>query len=145
MAITGCHYIGINQAHSLFVGRYTHYMQGSIPTQYAGLINPLAASTENLAEGKKLYQAQCQLCHGASGTGDGPVGKQLSPSPANLTLTRELPVATDAFFFWTLSEGGEPFGTAMPAFSERLSDKQKWQITLYINSGFAFAQDLSTL
>ena len=71
-----------------------------------------------------------------SGSGDGPLGKQLLPQPANLALTRRLPIATDAFFYWTLSEGGQPFGTAMPAFGERLSDTEIWQITHYVNAGF---------
>ena len=143
ITITGCQHIGINDQDSLFVDRYTQYMRGNIPKQYADLINPLPASTENISDGKNLYQTQCQVCHGASGGGDGPAGKQLVPHPANLAFTRRLPIATDAFFFWTLSEGGQLFGTAMPAFGERLSDKEIWQVTHYINSGFTFDQGMS--
>ncbi len=143
MAIIGCQHIGINDSNSIFVGRYTQYMRGNIPNQYADLINPLPASTENISDGKKLYQMQCQVCHGVSGGGDGLAGKQLVPRPANLAFTRRLPVGTDAFFFWTLSEGGKPFGTAMPAFGERLSDKEIWQITHYINIGFTLDQGTS--
>jgi len=136
IAITGCQHIGINDSNSLFIGRYTQYMQGNIPDQYADVTNPLPTSTENISDGKKLYQTQCQVCHGATGGGDGPAGKQLVPSPANLAFSRRLPVTTDAFFFWTLSEGGKPFGSAMPAFGEQLSDKEIWQIVHYINTGF---------
>ncbi len=143
MVITGCQHIGINNANSLFVGRYTQYMAGNMPNQYADLENPLPASTENISAGKKLYQTQCSACHGASGGGDGPAGKQLAPHPADLAVTRRLPVATDAFFFWTLSEGGKPFDTAMPAFGEQLSNKEIWQITHYINTGFSSDQGTS--
>jgi len=135
MAVTGCQHIGISHSDSLFVSRYTQYIRGNIPNQYADLTNPLPASTENISAGKRLYQTHCQACHGVSGKGDGQDGKSLSPRPANLALTRRLPIATDAFFFWTLSEGGAQFGTAMPAFRERLSDKEIWQITHYINTG----------
>jgi mono/diheme cytochrome c family protein len=140
LALTGCQHIGINDSNSLYVGRYTQYMAGKMPDQYADLENPLPTSTKNISAGKKLYQTQCSVCHGASGGGDGPAGEQLVPRPADLALTRRLPLATDAFFFWTLSEGGEAFDTAMPAFRERLSDKELWQITHYINTGFNSAQ-----
>jgi mono/diheme cytochrome c family protein len=112
------------------------YIRGNIPNQYADLTNPLPASTENISTGKRLYQTHCQECHGVSGKGDGMAGKSLAPRPANLALTRRLPIATDTFLFWTLSEGGAKFGTAMPAFEERLSAREIWQITHYINAGF---------
>lgn len=143
MVITGCQHIGINESNSLFIGRYTEYIQGNMPQQYANLNNPYPASTENIADGKRLYQAQCQTCHGEFGQGDGLVGEQLMPRPANLSLTRRLPVTTDAFFFWTLSEGGQSLGTAMPAFSSRLSEKEMWQVIRYINTGFSYDQGAS--
>ncbi len=136
VAITGCQHIGINDSNSLFIGRYIQYMQGNIPDQYADLTNPLPASTENISKGKKIYQTQCQVCHGASGCGDGPAGKPLLPHPANLAFSRRLPVTTDAFLFWTLSEGGKPLGSAMPAFRDQLSVNEIWQIIHYINTGF---------
>lgn len=142
-AITGCQHIGINESNSIFIGRYTEYMQGNIPEQYAELTNPYPASSENIVVGKKIYQAQCQMCHGESGQGDGLAGEQLLPRPANLSLTRRLPVTTDAFYFWTLSEGGKTFATAMPEFTNRLSDKEMWQIILYINTGFSLDKEIS--
>ena len=137
MAITGCQHIGISESNSIFIGRYTEYLRGNVPEQYADLNNPYPASVENLVDGKKLYQVQCQMCHGESGQGDGLAGHQLHPRPANLSLSRRLPVTSDAFFFWTLSEGGKSLGTAMPAFSNRLSEKEIWQIIYYIKSGFS--------
>ena len=133
---TACTHIGINESNSLFISRYTEYMLGNIPEQYADIKNPLPISKENVSYGKKLYQTQCMMCHGVLGEGNGPIGELLVPQPANLTLTRRLPIATDAFLFWTVSEGGQLFNTAMPAFGERLSDKEIWQLSLYINSGF---------
>lgn len=137
MATTSCRSIGINDTSSFFIGRYTQYMRGNIPDQYADVTNPLPASTMNISNGKRLYQTHCAACHGASGVGDGPAGKQLVPHPANLAFARRLPVTTDAFFFWTLSEGGKPFGSAMPAFGDQLSNNEIWQIIHYINTGFA--------
>ena len=134
--VTGCSHIGINGSRPLNIDRYAEYMWGKLPGRYVGLKNPLPESTENIADGEMLYQRQCMVCHGASGKGDGPAGKTLIPRPENLAFTRRLPIATDTFFFWTLSEGGESLGTRMPAFGERLSDREIWQITHYIKSGF---------
>ncbi|MES2615848.1 MAG: cytochrome c [Bdellovibrionota bacterium] len=33
--------------------------------------------------GETIYKANCEMCHGSSGAGDGPVGKALNPKPAN--------------------------------------------------------------
>jgi len=133
---TACQHIGVNKSNSLFIGRYTDYMLGNIPEQYADLTNPLAHSKENILQGKTLYQTQCIMCHGILGEGDGPMSQSLTPPPANLALTRKLPVAQEDFLFWTVSDGGQLYDTAMPKFSEQLSDKEIWQISLYINSGF---------
>jgi mono/diheme cytochrome c family protein len=136
LAAGGCSHIGVSESNSIFISRYTEYMWGDIPDQYADLSNPLAVSKMNISDGEKLYQMQCLTCHGKAGDGDGPTAKQLFPSPANLAFSRGLPIATDTFYFWTISEGGKPFDSAMPAFRERLSDKEIWQITHYINAGF---------
>jgi len=46
-------------------------------------------------------------------------------------------VNLDAYSFWAISDGGEPLGSAMPAFNEALSPKQRWQIILYVANGFS--------
>jgi len=138
MAASSCSHIGINESSSIFIGRYTEYMWGDMAGQYADLSNPLPASAVNISDGEKLYQMQCMMCHGKAGDGDGSTGKQFLPSPANLAFTRRLPIATDTFFFWTISEGGKPFDSVMPAFGDQLSDKEIWQITHYINTGFNY-------
>jgi len=38
------------------------------------------------AQGQALFQANCAICHGATGAGDGVLANGLSPAPANLTL-----------------------------------------------------------
>jgi mono/diheme cytochrome c family protein len=47
----------------------------------------LARTTEadEYAQGKKLFNDKCQICHGANGKGDGPAATGFSPRPANFT------------------------------------------------------------
>jgi mono/diheme cytochrome c family protein len=39
--------------------------------------------------------------------------------------------------FWSISEGGKPMGGSMPAFKDILSEKERWQILLFIANGFS--------
>jgi mono/diheme cytochrome c family protein len=135
ISVTGCSYIGFSDSTAVFITRYKQYLWGNIPAQYVDVKNPLPASTENIALGKMLYQTHCQVCHGASAGGNGPAAAPLHPHPSNLAVTRGLPLATDSFFFWTVAEGGQSLGTAMPAWGGRLSDKEIWLVIHYIKQG----------
>jgi len=44
-----------------------------------------SAGGDELEEGKNLFAAKCQICHGANGRGDGPAGAALNPKPADFT------------------------------------------------------------
>src|SRR5438552_2518816 len=51
----------------------------------AKLKNPVKATPESIAEGKKIFEAQCVACHGRAGKGDGKMASQLNPQPSDLT------------------------------------------------------------
>ena len=110
---------------------------GGVPVPYTNVKNPLPANEANIKAGKMLFVEQCASCHGASGKGDGEAGAELSPKPANINMIMDKWIATDPFLFWSVSEGGEPLKTAMPAFKETLSDKQRWQVIHYLRSGLS--------
>lgn len=46
-------------------------------------------------------------------------------------------VNLDAYNFWAVSEGGEKFGSSMPAFKEVLPEQERWQILLYLANGLS--------
>jgi mono/diheme cytochrome c family protein len=114
--------------------RHRYVMANGIGADYAGARNPLTASAETLREGKALFEKNCASCHGTSGHGDGPAAKGLNPAPANLAVAVKMPMASDAFLDWTISEGGVPVHSAMPPFKAILKQDQIWQLVLYLRS-----------
>ena len=52
----------------------------------AMLHNPYPPTSESLESGLQTYEANCQVCHGASGRGDGPSAPGLDPPPADLIV-----------------------------------------------------------
>ncbi|MGQ0792619.1 MAG: FTR1 family protein [Deltaproteobacteria bacterium] len=83
------------------------------------------------AEGMRLYEQNCAMCHGVSGGGDGLLAGGMNPQPADFT-DRSFASGLSPFkVFNTANYGIE--GTAMPAFPQ-LSDEDKWNIGFYVAS-----------
>ncbi len=72
------------------------------------------------------------MCHGASGKGDGPVGRSLNPKPANFTDKAMMAMHSDEELFKTISNGVK--GTAMVGFANSLSVADRWNLVAYIRS-----------
>ena len=104
----------------------------TIPDDYAGLTNPIPADDASLARGQELYTNLCATCHGNTGLGDGPGGAALNPTPAALAHTSQM--LSDAYLFWRISEGGVPFGTAMPAWREALDEQARWDLINFVQA-----------
>lgn len=114
--------------------RHRYVMMNGIPAPYAGTSHPSTADTSNVVAGKSLFETACASCHGPAGRGDGPAAKDLNPAPSNLTAVVHMPIASDAYLLWTVSEGGAPVGSAMPAFKDSLSREQIWQLVSYLRT-----------
>lgn len=93
---------------------------------------------EDIEAGKKIYEKNCQYCHGITGKGDGHAADFLNPKPRDFTAglykirstpSGELPTDEDIFNVITK---GMP-GTSMPEWSN-ISEKQRWQIVSYIKT-----------
>jgi mono/diheme cytochrome c family protein len=100
----------------------------SAPADFAGKTNPLGANAAT--DGAKVFQVNCETCHGPQGHGDGPAGQVLDPQPKNLP---ELAArAGDDYLFWRVSTG-KP-GTSMAPWAGILTDEQIWQAVAYIRT-----------
>ena len=116
--------------------RHWAFMQDGVPAPYRGAHNPLPQMPDVIREGRAAYLENCASCHDPSGTGHGEAGLALSPSPALLAHLIRMPRAVDEYLMWTIAEGGEPFGTQMPAFKGKLTEDQIWKIITYMRAGF---------
>jgi mono/diheme cytochrome c family protein len=100
----------------------------TVPAEYEGKTNPFGE--EMAAEGAKIFQANCEMCHGPQGHGDGPAGQSLEPHPKNLaTLQKRV---GDDYLFWRVSEG-KP-GTSMVAWKGILEEEQIWQVVSFMRT-----------
>jgi mono/diheme cytochrome c family protein len=86
-----------------------------------------------MARGALVYAENCASCHGETGRGNGAAGNDLSPPPANLAWFARMPMNRwDPFMYWTIAQGGQAFGTEMPAFEVTLPRNDIWAVTRYV-------------
>jgi putative copper resistance protein D len=97
------------------------------PTTYLRSVVPYQALS--IANGSRLYQEHCAVCHGVAGYGDGPAAAALEPRPANLTA-KHTADHTVGDLFWWLSYGIK--GSAMPGFHDRLSEEERWDLINFL-------------
>jgi mono/diheme cytochrome c family protein len=103
-----------------------------IPAPYAGVTSPVPADADSLARGAEVFGTHCASCHGDGGMGDGPASAGLDPAPAPVAHTSQM--MGDDYLFWRISEGGVPFGTAMPVWKETLDEQQRWDAINYVRA-----------
>lgn len=116
--------------------RHQAFLEDGVPAPYGGARNPMTRTPETVRKGAALYAEHCASCHDPSGTGHGDAGLALYPSPALLARLIRMPDAVDAYLMWAIAEGGEPFGTDMPAFEDELTEDEIWRIITYMRAGF---------
>ena len=111
---------------------YAQEQRNGVPLDIANVRSPVPADAASLARGQAIYQqAGCAACHGDTGRGDGPAGLRLVPRPADFRVHMAAGHTDGQLFYWVTS-GVQ--GTAMPAFGNRLSDQERWDVINYIRT-----------
>lgn len=123
--------VGVSWAQGMGMGRGMHNrgmgMGGGMMGPPASVgENPLPANEVVLAEGNKLYVANCAVCHGDSGRGNGPAAAGLNPKPPDLR---------GASARWSDGQIAAQIVNgrgAMPGFAATLDDESIWSIVHYV-------------
>ena len=96
----------------------------------AGLKNPIRFGPESIARGKRLYQADCVVCHSIDGTGR---DSDVTDNATDLTDTaRWISDGSDAAAFLAIRDGA---GDEMPPYKDEYPDEKSiWDLVNYIRS-----------
>ncbi len=109
----------------------------------SGFDNPLrknqATFKEHAAKGGEIYIRNCMYCHGDNLDGKGHFAKGFDPPPANFQDPGTIAMLQEAYLFWRIAKGGPglpkestPWNSVMPAWGDRLSEEQIWQVIMYL-------------
>lgn len=96
----------------------------------ACLYLPTAGAQSPAAQGKKIFDSKCYLCHGLNGKGDGPTAAAYSPPPANFTIAPFWNKGTAQIIAKTVKNGKG----AMPSFE--LSQGEVKALIAYMTKAF---------
>ena len=93
----------------------------------AGLANPRPMSAASLENGRKYYQINCAVCHGAGGAGNGPAVRYGVAAPTLLgAVTR---ARTDGYI-WGVIRNGRGL---MPTYN-RIEEGDRWDVVNYVRA-----------
>ena len=105
---------------------FTHIAPDDIARAEQTLVNPYAATPQNVEQGKVLYQQYCQHCHGEAGDGQGPVGAKFKGVP---NYSAGAYKTMNAGHIYHVIQYGK--GRMMPHGSQ-VNPEERWKIALYV-------------
>ena len=95
------------------------------------LVNPFVIDSEDgtasVERGARVYQIFCIACHGADGTGNGPVARRGFPPPPSLLVGKSRDMK-DGQLFHILTFGQN----TMPPFAAQLPPDRRWDVINFI-------------
>ena len=113
------------------------------PFNISGAENPLrkdqAKFKEQVVKGGEVYIRNCVYCHGDNLDGQGHFAAGFNPPPANFQDPGTIAMLQEAYLFWRIAKGGPglpkestPWNSVMPAWEDRLTEEQIWQVIMYL-------------
>ncbi len=92
---------------------------------------PWLPNEKMVAAGAKLFKANCVMCHGEKGMGDGPAGLNLNPRPRNLVEGKWTKGAGTIAHFKVVT-GGIP-GSSMASYAN-MAVANRWALVQFVES-----------
>jgi mono/diheme cytochrome c family protein len=89
------------------------------------LVNPVAPDARSLDNGRKLYQINCAVCHGANGAGVGPAVRY---GMAGIALVNDRVRGLTDGYIWGMIRNGRGL---MPSYN-RIEERERWDVVNYL-------------
>jgi mono/diheme cytochrome c family protein len=123
----------------------------SIPVEGAAYLpgagapaNPVVADDVSLSRGAQLFATNCQMCHGDTGLGNGPVSAYLvKKKPADLSSDL-VQSKSDGSIFMVITNGvynpnntlfpGVEFSGQCPPLNENFTVRERWDLVNYVRT-----------
>ena len=102
----------------------------TIPEGAVHQANPVKATPESIALGKKWYGYDCAMCHGKDGDGKGEVGADMKLKVSDFTDPATLKERTDGELFYIIKIGKGD----MPPEGPRVKADELWDLVNYVRS-----------
>ena len=102
----------------------------TVPVEAARKENPVKATAESLARGKKQYGIDCAMCHGKDGAGKGDVAVDMKLPMHDDSNPITLKDRTDGELFYIIKNGKDQ----MPPEGNRVKDETLWDMVNYFRS-----------
>ncbi|MDA8383829.1 MAG: cytochrome c/FTR1 family iron permease [Betaproteobacteria bacterium] len=125
-----------SKAEAASVAEQARGLAAAVLQAYPFPVSP--ATAPDLRRGAQLFQAQCAMCHGPQGHGDGPLAATLNPRPIALA-DRDRAAQRSLFALYQIIGGGVK-GTAMPSF-RAVSDDDRWALAFFVGT-LAYSDDV---
>jgi mono/diheme cytochrome c family protein len=127
-------FAGLASIFSLFLMTAVYAGQAKPTTTAKPAAAAAKASPESIASGETIYKRQCQMCHGATGVGDGPAAKTLKGKLPNLTDKATMSKVTDEDIHELVENGKKSEIGNMPAFKSKLKAEEIQDVINYVHT-----------
>ena len=95
-----------------------------VPAEAVARVNPVKSSAEGLAEARKVFSYDCEMCHGAKGDGKGDVVESMKLTMHDWREPATLAKMTDGEIFYIITKGKGK----MMAEGDRVPEKLRWNL-----------------
>ena len=97
------------------------------------LVNPVAYDDESVAEGKRLFNIYCSICHGKTGDGDGYLYTSgLFPAKPTSLIDSYVQNKPDGEIYYVITAGS--ISGLMGPHGTQVTPDERWEIINYIRS-----------
>lgn len=101
-----------------------------IPPETGKEVNPFKPTPAGLAQAKKIYGYECEMCHGADGSGKTDLAEQMKLKMRDLRDSASLKDLSDGELFHLIKDGKG----GMPPEGDRVKTDDVWNLVNYVRS-----------